>query len=252
MYFFLGIIQWAGSTEYFLFSVQMVSVMFVGESMCHIYSVFECFQRWWVHSTTSLQSLLQCWTTLSVIKFFLVFNLSNKKQRKQSWNKYDFKFVKWVSIRVFSNMLVGGDTHKPGWARHHPLYPPVVTNPSCFQKSSRARDAVKRWRQQSIIDTHKLAGVLSQQWSLWFKGKEQQHLSPISVFWCFPPSFQQFPFSAALPLQGFCWQNRMLVANTLFIVIECIVIMLYSFFSFLKLNLFAIRKNVKFGTLVDC
>ncbi|TRZ22118.1 hypothetical protein HGM15179_005022 [Zosterops borbonicus] len=25
--------------------VQMVSVMFVGESMCHIYSVFECFQE---------------------------------------------------------------------------------------------------------------------------------------------------------------------------------------------------------------
>lgn len=162
--------------------------MFVGESMCQIYSVFECFQRWWVHSTTSLQSLFQWLTTLSVIKIFLVFNLSNRKQT--SWSKYYFKFVKWVSISVFSNTVLAGDTQ----IKHHPLYPPVVTNPSCFQKSSRARDGVKRWSQQSIIDTHKLDSVLSQQWSLWSTGKAQQHLSPISVFWSLPPVPSNSPF----------------------------------------------------------
>lgn len=193
--------------------------------------------------------LFQCLTTLSVTKFFLVFNLSNRKQIR--WNNYYFKFVKWVSISGFSNVVVGG-THRQNrhsithcthlWWQIHPVFRSQAGRGMVSRdEDSRASLILRRW----LVCVSQQKSLCSLEWST---GKAQQHLSPISVFWCFPPILQQLHFSAGLPL--FCWQNRMLVGNTLFIVIECLVIMLwvflflgFFFFSFLKLNLFAIRNR---------
>lgn len=88
--------------------------------------------------------LFQCLTTLSVINFFLVFNLSNRKQTR--WNDYYFKFVKWVSISGFSNMVVGGTHTQNRLSTASPTVPTCDDKPILFSEVKQAEGWCKEMK----------------------------------------------------------------------------------------------------------
>lgn len=142
--FFLDIIQWAGSTEcFFVFSENGISNIWRREHVPHLL-IFLTFPGMVAPLHHFPVELFQCLTTLSVINFFLVFNLSNRKQTR--WNDYYFKFVKWVSISGFSNMVVGGTHTQNRLGKASPTVPTCDDKPILFSEVKQAEGWCKEMK----------------------------------------------------------------------------------------------------------
>ena len=141
---------------------------------------------------------------------------------------------------------------QPRWAHLWPLNPACLLwqqNPSCFQKTIKNTGRGTMWwaaeADTALVPTSRLLRI-PQPRPLRSPGlsgeKARQPPAPRSSIWSFSPVSSNSTFQP-LCLRGvFADRTELLVANTLFIVIECLVITLYIF-SILKLKPFTSRNR---------
>lgn len=133
-------------------------------------------------------------------------------------------------------------------AQLRPLYPPCLPwqqNPTCFRKTSKNMGRGIVWwdakaNTTAPVPTSRIPPATT---PVLPGGKAQQHPAPSFSIWrVFSPVSSNSSF-LPLCLSGvFADRTELLLANTLFIVIECLVITLYIF-SILKLKPFTSRNR---------